>query len=358
MTKNISRRKFIRDSSLGVAGVLGVLQLPLNLLGQDKKNMPDTVEPTNDLRPKIKVIETISDQVWPNPDQEPNTAIIKKFFEIGLKELTGQADLKTAWQSLVNSKDVVGIKVNPMGAMGRINCSTRPAVVNEVINGLKSAGVKENNIIIWDKTEFLLPKAGFNINKTQTGIRCFGSVGMQGASAGYDDKTTYHSQTDPANVVSKYSNILTKHVTKVINLPVLKDNPSKGITGALANVALGGVDYVNRFHKFKCNPMTPEIYAHPVIKDKVILHVLDALYGCFAGGPMPANPETLWRRNSLLFSYDPVALDRIQLDIIDKKRQEKKLPAAQPAAKHIFTAAKMGLGVADLSQINYSQKKL
>ncbi|MCK5578966.1 MAG: DUF362 domain-containing protein [Planctomycetes bacterium] len=354
MTKNISRRKFIRDSSLGVAGVLGVLQLPLNLLGQDKKNMPDTVEPTNDLRPKIKVIETISDQVWPNPDREPNTAIIKKFFEIGLKELTGQADLKTAWQSLVNSKDVVGIKVNPMGAMGRINCSTRPAVVNEVINGLKSAGVKENNIIIWDKMDMLLSQVGFKINKSKKGVRCFGSI----PTAGFDNKITYHSKTDPDNVISKYSNILTKHVTKIINVPVLKDASVKGITGALVNVTFGGLDKVSRFHKFNCDPMIPEIYAHPVIKNKVVLHVLDALYGCFAGGPMPANPETLWRRNSLLFSYDPVALDRIQLDIIDKKRQEKKLPPTQPAAKHIFTAAKMGLGVADLSQINYSQKKL
>ncbi len=347
MRNRVSRRKFIKDTSVIIIGSLSALSLPFNLLAQGSKDTTKTPPP------KVKVVEVISPNVWPEGKPEPVPEIIKEFFKAGLKEITGQSDLKTVWQSLVTPEDVVGIKVNAMGAMGKMNCCTRPAVVAEVVEGLKLAGVDENNIIIWDKMNTLLTGAGFKINTSKKGVRCFGTV-----DDGFDDKVTYSAKTDPPGKSSKYCTILTKQITKLINIPILKNNTVKGITGALVNVTLGGLDQVSRFHQFNCDPMIAEIYSHPAIKDKTILHIMDALEGCFTGGPMPNNPKDLWRRNSLLFSRDPVALDRIHLDIIDKKRQEEKLPSLQPASKHIFTAEKMGLGVADLGQINHLQINL
>src|SRR4051812_45762547 len=57
----------------------------------------------------------------------------------GMKELTGADDATEAWRSFFEPGDVVGIKVVPNG---HPMAPTSPELVLEVIEGLKSAGVK------------------------------------------------------------------------------------------------------------------------------------------------------------------------------------------------------------------------
>ena len=50
----------------------------------------------------------------------------------GLKELTGERTLESAWSSLVSPDDIVGIKV--LSTPGPV-CGTRPAVVEALVKG-------------------------------------------------------------------------------------------------------------------------------------------------------------------------------------------------------------------------------
>ncbi|MCK7482917.1 MAG: hypothetical protein M0C28_41735 [Candidatus Moduliflexus flocculans] len=120
-------------------------------------------------------------------DLDYNPAAVHRAFETGLKELTGERTLANAWASLVSPDDVVGIKINCIGAP-RISSSL--ASINETIAGLKGAGVKENAIVVWDRMDRDFRRTGLAINRGTTGVRVMGcSTEWEGVVpwvAGYD----------------------------------------------------------------------------------------------------------------------------------------------------------------------------
>ncbi len=60
---------------------------------------------------------------------------------------------------------------------------------------------------------------------------------------------------------------------------------------------------------------------------------------------------TMWDEEQLLFGTDPVSIDRIGLELIEKKRKEYNLPSVFQKAKHIATGERLGLGIFEKSNI-------
>src|SRR5262249_59477664 len=92
------------------------------------------------------------------------------------------------------------------------------------------------------------------------------------------------------------------------------------------------------------------------------VQIMDGIRGVFQKGPGASNPEFVWDYNALLFATDPVAMDRIEWNIVDAKRKEKNLPPVAASGRtgldplgtegfdirqpqHIPLAANLGLGV-------------
>ncbi len=285
---------------------------------------------------------------------KPDPEIVQRMTNEGIFTLTGKKTVADAWRTFFTPDDIVGIKINPIGG---VKLSTRTEVVNAIIFGLKAAGVKENNIIIWDRFSYHLITAGFPLNKGSSGVRCYGSE----PTAGYDKEIYYKSLDDDYTLRqddgarSLFSTIVTQHVTAIINVPVMKDHGIAGVTLCLKNLAFGAVNNTQRFHPtpYFCDPASAEICAHPVLRDKVRLHIVDALQACFEGGPAGMKTWTMWNEERLFFGTDPVAIDRIGLEIIDRKRKENNYPSVFQKAKHIATGEKMGLGVYDRNNIDF-----
>jgi len=64
----------------------------------------------------------------------------------------------------------------------------------------------------------------------------------------------------------------------------------------------------------------------------------------------------VWNNNGIILSKDPVALDTIGMNIIEKKRREIELHSLidRPnLPSHIETASKYGLGVSNINFINH-----
>src|SRR5204863_8782508 len=76
---------------------------------------------------------------------------------------------------------------------------------------------------------------------------------------------------------------ITKEVNKLVNLPVLKDHQSAGVTLSLKNMSHGLVNNVSRSHSSSglnaCNAFIPAAVSIPVIRNKVVLHILDGVKG-------------------------------------------------------------------------------
>jgi len=130
-------------------------------------------------------------------------------------------------------------------------------------------------------------------------------------------------------------------VNKLITLPVLKDHRSAGVTLALKNLSHGMNNNVARSHlgmvyrrsgassgPNQCNTFIPTAAGQALTRQKSVLHILDGLIGVYEGGPGAWNPTWgTWRRRSLFFATDPVAMDHVGWDIIDAKRVEQGWPA-------------------------------
>jgi uncharacterized protein (DUF362 family) len=166
---------------------------------------------------------------------------------------------------------------------------------------------------------------------------------------------------------------ITREVNKLINVPVLKDHQSAGITVALKNLSHGLVNNVNRSHSSRslnvCNAFIPAVVAIPVIRNKTVLHILDGVKGVYHGGP-GARPQFVWEHNTIYFATDPVALDHIGWEVIDAKRVSvgmKKLAEDTPdefstfvrrQPEHVEIAGALGLGEWDRAKIDLRQLKV
>lgn len=343
---HLSRRIFLKHSALGVVGFgLGIKGLDSLQQAFGADSQPSSVEKSRVIAVKRSGIMSKG-----KPEQE---AVLRMMDE-GMFTLTGKKTTADAWRTFFTPEDVVGIKINPIAG---VKLSTRPEVVNAIITGLRAAGVKDNNIIIWDRFSYHLIKAGFPLNQGSSGIRCYGSE----PTVGYDKGIYYESLDDDYALRqddgsrSLFSSIVTKHVTAIINVPVMKNHGIAGVTLCLKNLAFGAINNTQRFHPspYFCDPATAEVCSHPILKDKVRLHIVDALQACFEGGPAGMKTWNMWNEERLFFGTDPVAIDRIGLEIIDRKRKENNCVSVFNKAKHIATAGKKGLGVYEKNNIDF-----
>ncbi|CAN5646598.1 hypothetical protein BH09VER1_BH09VER1_16480 [soil metagenome] len=295
--------------------------------------------------------------------------IVARMMDSLICGVTGKATVADAWKSLVSPKDKVGIKVS---AAGRSVSGTNPEVVNAIVSGLREAGVPTSNIIVWDRNLDDLLGAGFQKNSSDYTLRW-----IEGG-AGYDthaqitapilgkliwgdqkfgDRTGQRltdrlGHSEQLSSSSYYAKVLSTEVTKVINVPSLTDSFMTGINGALTNMTISNVDNWRRFAKAASEGDTylAEVYADPMIHDKVVLTILDALILQYAGGPFP-NPDYSQPNYSLFASKDPVAIDATAFRLIEEVRKLNKMPSIRVMTNYVEGASQLGLGQYDEARI-------
>jgi hypothetical protein len=121
-----------------------------------------------------------------------------------------------------------------------------------------------------------------------------------------------------------------------------------------------------------CGAFIPTAVSVPVIRDKTVLHVCDAVQGLYHGGPVMRKEAAkfVWEHKRMYFATDPVALDKIGWEELDRKRVSagmKPLAEAQMddfsrfvrmQPEHVDIAGALGLGVADRSKIDLREIQL
>ncbi len=287
-------------------------------------------------------------------DFQPNAAAVQTMVDRGVSVLTGRTNAVAAWQSLVSTQDVVGIKV--FSEAGELS-GTRPAVVAAVIQGLLAAGVPPPHVIIWDKHAHDLRNAGFFDLAAQLGVRAAGSV-----ESGYDPTNFYLPDTvvigslvwgdsefgktnEGVGRKSFVTKIVSQQITKIISIAPLLNEEDIGVCGQLYSLALGSVDNTRRFEADpdRLAVAVPEIYALPSLGDRVVLNITDALIGQYEGGTRgllhySAVPEELW------FSRDPVALDTLAIQELSRERRVAGAPQVKPKLDLYANANLLQLG--------------
>ena len=164
-------------------------------------------------------------------------------------------------------------------------------------------------------------ETGFEI-KPEGNVRC---LATDSAGVGYES-----SVREAGAVGSRFSRLLTEYCDYVISIGVLKDHGIAGVSGCMKNF-YGVIRNPNKYHPDGCDPYVADLYQSPLVGGKHKLSILDGLVAVYSGGP-GYKPKYRWEYKGLVIGVDAVAVDRVGLDLIERKRK-KRGPGESDLAK-------------------------
>jgi len=265
---------------------------------------------------------------------------------------------------------VVGIKVNCSGAP-RI-CSS-PEVVAGIAENLVAIGVPAKQIYVYERFDNQLQSVGYP-KYLPEGVTVVAAESNRGSILGYDPRTyvetSFFGEEDTrSNLVRLVADTL----TKIINVPNMKEHQAAGVTGCLKNIAYGNFSNVDRSHKFEVtNTRTfiATLASTEPVRSRVVLNIMDGLRGVWHQGPFSQSERFRFYPKQIMFGTDPVAMDHKLIEVIEAKRKAEGAVTLFDRSRetlgnntdpnknrfirepgHVEYAASKGLGVFDNSKI-------
>jgi len=388
----VSRRDFLTSVGAATAAAAGGILLGVPSSGEEKPSPPKPpTEVETNLAEFMKVPKGPHGIPGPFPGKvvqvtdakclrngKVDAKVVAEMVEAGIAGLTGQGS-KKSFALFFDKSDVVGLKVNPVGAP--LIC-TKPQLVAGIIAWLEKGGLLRKNIVIWDRFDDMLAEAGYTRERFP-GVRIeamqtmagegkswknekgehlsassfdkeafYYAKGILGKSVpGYGSDDEYENQHVFTGEYSYFGKLVTQTLTKIINIPVFK-NTGNGISMATKNLGYGAICNTGRLHQPLFFRVCTEVLAAPWIRDKLVLNVTDAIRGQYDGGPM-GNEKFQYPYQTLFFATDPFASDMTCHNILLEKRKAMgvKVNDHPRFTDYLYQAEKLGLGVADPKKI-------
>jgi uncharacterized protein (DUF362 family) len=300
-----------------------------------------------------------------------NRELVKRMIASGMQTLTGDARPEDAWARFISPQDVVGIKVNCSGAP---NIRSSPEVVAAIAENLVAAGVPAKNIYVYERFVDQLQSVGYP-QYLPEGVNIYAVENSRSSILRYDPKTyvetSFFGEDDTRSNVAR---LVSETLTKIVNVPNLKEHQASGVTGCLKNIAYGNYSNVARSHSFeKTNTLSfiGTLAAAEPVHSRVVLHIMDGLRGVWHAGPFSEMARFRFYPQQLMIGTDPVAMDHQLIDVIEEKRKAEGAVSifdrsmahvgkdnSDPNINHYIRepghveyASKLGLGVYDAAKI-------
>jgi hypothetical protein len=115
---------------------------------------------------------------------------------------------------------------------------------------------------------------------------------------------------------------------------------------------MGSVDNTTRFESDpeRLATAVPDIYNLPALADHVVLNIVDALICQYEGGERGLLHYSAIL-NQLRFSRDPIALDVLSIQDLERQRKNTDAPYVKTNLELYSNAALLELGVSDLKKV-------
>lgn len=392
-SSSIDRRGFVRVATAGAAAA-GGLVLGVPALGEEKPSATETnvgdflkVPRTRLSLPGLfpgRVVKVTDARVL--RDEKVDAKVAAEMVEKGIRTLTGRG-MKESFDLFFTRDDVVGIKVNPVGPP---LIHTKPETVEALVAWLEAGGIPRKNVVIWDRFEHMLKDAGYTperfpgvrIEGLQTMDESEGGTSWRAADGshvsqasfdqevfylakgvvgkgvpGYPDDAFYHNQHVFTGEKSFFGKLLTQRLTKIVDAAAFK-NTGNGVSMATKNVGYGAVCNTGRLHRPLFFNVCTEVLAAPVVRDKMVLSLIDGIRGQYEGGP-DKSEKHVYANASLYFATDPFALDMTgHREVVAKRKAMGVATNEHPRfTDYLFYAERLGLGVATPGKIDFVEVK-
>jgi hypothetical protein len=325
-----------------------------------------------------RVVAVSSDKCVDSTTGAANDAVVRDMMARGMRTLTGAASTEDAWRRFFDPSDVVGIKVN---CGGYPYCVSAYEIVAEVVRQLMGVGLPVSQIFLYERFQNQLDEVNYAPHLPEgVGIVAAERANRNADNSGYDPAVYLEADLfGEDDTRSNMMRLVTRRLTKIINIPNMKDHGATGVTGCLKNVAYGSFSNVARTHQRGVThtySVVGTLATIEPLRSRTVLQIMDGLRGVWHGGPFARTTRYVFYPKQMLFGTDPVAIDRLLLDIIDDKRKaegaisiwdrspgslrmdDTRARDADPNVNilirepgHVEYAASLGLGVADRSKI-------
>lgn len=329
-----------------------------------------------------QVVSVKSDRCLRTDGKDVNADIVREMMERGMRTLTKQRRTIDAWRQFIHPDDIVGIKVN---VVGHPWCVSSHAVVAETVRNVLAVGVKPEQVYIYDRFRDQLDAVNYRPHVPE-GVNFYASEpSNNGESSPHYDPHIYLEADlfGEDNTRSNLMKLISQKLTKIISIPNMKDHGATGVTGCLKNIAYGGYSNVARTHQHGLSHtywFVGTLANMEPVKSKTVLQIMDGLRGVWHAGPGAATLKYVFFPKTLMFGTDPVAIDRLLLDIVDDERKRRGVISVwnrdeatldfnngknrnedpntniiirEPG--HIEYASKLGLGVHELRRIRVQE---
>jgi uncharacterized protein (DUF362 family) len=246
----------------------------------------------------------------------------------------GAPSATEAASALFTADDTVGIKVNCLA--GKM-LSPRVELVEALVDLISAAGVDRRRIIVFERSDRELQRAGFTIRSRGLPYRCAGT------------NNDFDSQPSSIGAIgSCFARVVSTTCTALVSFGVVKDHDLSGVSAGMKNW-YGVIHNPNKYHTNGCDPFIADVARHPFIRGKLRLTILDGVVAQCHGGPAYRSGAT-FELGRVAASTDPVSADLWALQKIEKERANRGMPTLETAgrpARYLATAESFGLGVGD-----------
>jgi Domain of unknown function (DUF362) len=270
-----------------------------------------------------RVVSVKSDKSVDIATGKANDEVVREMMARGMLALTGAATTPDAWRRFFEPQDVVGIKVN---CGGYPHCISAYEIVAETVRQLMGIGVPVSQIFVYERFQNQLTECNYAPHLPD---------GLQIVAAERANRNVDNSGYDPATYLeadlfgeedtrSNMMRLVSRRLTKIINIPNMKDHGATGVTGCLKNIAYGSFSNVARTHqrgKSYTYSVVPKLASIEPLRSRTVLQIMDGLRAVWHAGPFARTTRYVFYPREIQFGTDPVAIDRLLLDIIDNKRK-------------------------------------
>jgi len=332
-----------------------------------------------------RVVSVSSDSCVDEATNVADAATIQTMLTRGMCALTESATPQEAWRRFFDPSDIVGIKVN---CGGHPYVVSAPEIVAEVVRQLAAVGVRPEQIYVYERFQNQLDAVNYAPHLPPD-VRIVAAEGSNQHSdnSGYDPATYLEADLfGEEDTRSCMMRLVSQRLTKIINIPNMKDHGATGVTGCLKNIAYGSFSNVARTHYHGVShtrSLVGLLASIEPLRSRTVLQIMDGVRGVWHGGPFAHTSRYVFHPKRILLSTDPVAIDRLLLDIIDDKRRSEgalsiwdRSPSslrtddvvardADPNVNiiirepgHVEYASRLGLGVHDRAKIRVDEIRL